>query len=107
MGRVSYWTPGSSAIDRAAERAVRENQLERAVSHHIGVMPLLWPAVPDRKDRASLERNTIALLAGPGTPIDPPGAAWLGRHAIPAEIRSSGLWNVDHVDRDYDPGFLR
>lgn len=70
-------------------------------------MPFLCLAVPDREDRASLERNSIALLAEPAELTDKPGASWLGRHAVPAEIRKSGLWNVDFVGRDYDPSFLR
>jgi hypothetical protein len=89
------------------ERAGLESQIERAVSHHISVMPFLCLAVPDREDRASLERNSIALLAEPAELTDRPGPGWLGRHAIPAEIRRSGLWNVDFVGRDYDPSFLR
>jgi hypothetical protein len=89
------------------ERAAQEIQVEHAVSVHIGVMPFLWLAVPDRESRASLERNSIALLSGPAAPIDGPGAGWLGRHAVPAAIRRSGLWNVEHVDSGYDPSFLR
>jgi hypothetical protein len=66
-------------------------------------MPFLCLAVSDREDRASLERNTIALLSEPAELIDRPGPSWLGRHAVPAEIRRSGLWNVDHVGATTTP----
>ena len=89
------------------ERAALESQIERAVSHHIGVMPFLWLAVPDREDRASIERNSIALLSDPAASTDPAGTSWLGHHAVPAEIRRSGLWNVHYVDSSYDPSFLQ
>ena len=89
------------------ERAALESQIERAVSHHIGVMPFLWLAVPDREDRASIERNSIALLSDPAASADPAGTSWLGHHAVPAEIRRSGLWNVHYVDSSYDPSFLQ
>jgi len=39
--------------------------------------------------------------------IDRPSANRLGHHAVRAEIRRSGLWNVDHVDDHYDPSFLQ
>jgi hypothetical protein len=29
-----------------------------------------------------------------------------GDHAVAPEIRTSGLWNVNHVDEPYDPVFL-
>jgi hypothetical protein len=32
--------------------------------------------------------------------------AWLGHHAIPGQIRQSGLWNVEHVTQPCDPDFL-
>ena len=35
-----------------------------------------------------------------------PSDTWLGRDAQRAEIRESGLWNVEHVDLQYDPAFL-
>jgi hypothetical protein len=27
-------------------------------------------------------------------------------HASSSKVRESGLWNSDHVDEPYDPGFL-
>jgi hypothetical protein len=70
-------------------------------------MPVLWLGVPGRGDRARLERNSIALLSCLTGCPDTPSPAWLGTDAVPAEIRGSGLWNVDHVHENYDPGFLQ
>jgi len=45
--------------------------------------------------------------ANPGRPaVDPASPDWLGRWSDRAEIRDSGLWNVDHVARGYEPKFL-
>jgi hypothetical protein len=61
-----------------------------------------------------IEKNSIALLSNyQKNPLDPPWPAWLGLHCQRARlgdeglsIRSSGLWNANHVDEDYDPAFL-
>lgn len=81
------------------------------MSDHIGRMPFLWLAVPDapgkRSDRAYLEANAIGLLSSyQRMTIDSPSPVWLGRWADAPKVRESGLWNVDHVDHTYDPGFL-
>ncbi|MDS0299770.1 hypothetical protein NDI76_13555 [Halogeometricum sp. S1BR25-6] len=88
---------------------------------------------PD-SDRAYLERNLIALLSNYSSvrkssltdrttscgrvsnrlrtplydrsPIDPRRSDWLGDYARSAKIRTSGLWNVEHVEESYDPTFL-
>jgi hypothetical protein len=72
----------------------------------IGVMPFVWLSVPGRADRAAVERNSIALLSCLTGCPDRPSPGWLGRDAEPAEIRGSGLWNVDHVREHYDRAFL-
>lgn len=98
-----------SWLDRhgpAPGRAAQEAQIEQAVSHHIQAMPFLWLAVPDRTDRGYIERNSIALTSRLGQGLDPPSGTWLGRHADRTEIRTSGLWNVDHVHHRCDTGFL-
>jgi hypothetical protein len=87
---------------RAAREA--EHPLERAVSEHIGAMPLLWLPVLDREGRGMVERLSIALLSVRTGGRDMPSAGWLGRFAEAEKIRSSGLWNVNHVDDRYDPG---
>jgi hypothetical protein len=85
--------------DAPREVRQREGALERAVSQHIGAMPLLWVAVDDRHQRAAIERDLIALLSNRGRgPIDPPSEGWLGHLADRDAIRTSGLWNVNHTD---------
>jgi hypothetical protein len=39
-------------------------------------------------------------------PLDPPSSGWLGYHCDRERVRSSGLWNSNHVDEIYDPAFL-
>jgi hypothetical protein len=46
--------------------------------------------------RNELERRLIAALAQCRTCR--PSASWLGSHAYPSEVRSSGLWNSQHVE---------
>ena len=100
----------SSWLDRHrphGQRASQEASIERAVSRHIGAMPLLWLNVPAR---AYLESNSIALLSCLTGGPDLPSTSWLGRYAERAEraeIRGSGLWNIQHVTGHYEPGFLR
>jgi hypothetical protein len=86
--------------------AAQEHQIEQAVSLHIGAMPFLWLAVPGRADRDRVERNSIALTSRLAHGSDRPSADWLGRDAGRIEIRTSGLWNVDHVRHRHDPQFL-
>jgi hypothetical protein len=100
----------SSWLDRnrpPGERVSQETDIEREVSRHIGAMPFLWLSVPDRTGRGYLESNSIALLSGLTGGPDPPSASWLGRYAERAEIRGSGLWNVEHVNDYYEPAFLQ
>jgi len=100
----------SSWLDRhrpPGQRASQEASAERAVSRHIGAMPFLWLNVPARADRGYLESNSIALLSCLTGGPDLPSTSWLGRYAERAEIRGSGLWNVQHVTGHYEPGFLR
>ncbi|GLW31976.1 hypothetical protein [Actinoplanes regularis] len=89
----------------AAARAV-EYPLERAVSARLVAMPLLWLPVPAAADRGRVERNSIALLSHRTGGIDSPSPQWLGRHAAAERVRTSGLWNVNHVDEAYDPAYL-
>lgn len=102
------WGRGSNA-----PRPVREaeHRHEVAVSRYIGQMPLLWLSIPDPpgpdSDRGRIEAGAVALLSGLGTqPIDPPSSSWLGKWSDRQTIRHSGLWNVNHIGEDYDPGFL-
>lgn len=88
-----------------------ERPTEQDVSKVVGAMPFLWLSADDEPGPASLrgfiERNSIALLSNYGKqPLDPPSLTWLGRHCNREKVRSSGLWNSNHVDEDYDPEFL-
>ena len=93
------WGVGSTA---PATLRAGEYALEKAVSAHIGAMPFLWVAVDGApgpgSDRGVIETGTIALLSNYGRPvIDPPTPNWLGHDAASEYIRTSGLWNVNHV----------
>lgn len=103
----SDWGVGSSA---GREQRLAELELERQVSDYIRDLPFLWVDVDDEPGpdsaRAYLERNAIALLSNyEREPIDS-REDWLGQYSRSEKIRRSGLWNVDHVDEDYDPDFL-
>jgi hypothetical protein len=102
------WGQGNNA-----PREVREVEraLECRVSEIIGAMPLLWLAIDDAPGAGSLrgyiERNSIALLSNFGKPpLDAPSKNWLGHSCNRERVRSSGLWNSNHVDERYDPAFL-
>ena len=99
-----------SWLDRhnpSAQMATQEAPIEVKVSQCIGSMPFLWLSVPERSDRDSIERNSIGLLSRRVGGLDIPSPGWLGHYAEREQIRDSGLWNVDHADLRYDPGFLR
>ena len=51
--------------------------------------------VDDRAERLELEGKLIALISR--CEHCRPSRTWLGNHAYRAQIRKSGLWNVDHV----------
>jgi hypothetical protein len=89
------------------ERASQEADIEREVSSHIGAMPFFWLNVPGWADRGYLESNSIALLSCLAGGPDLPSPSWLGRNAERAEIRESGLWNVQQVTDHYQPGFIQ
>ena len=102
------WGGGSTA-----RREVRELEfpLEAEVSHHIGEMPFLWVAVDDepnsRSDRGAIEAGAISLLSNLDRPVvDSPTGSWLGHRADRYAVRSSGLWNVDHVRKPPTIDFL-
>jgi hypothetical protein len=69
-------------------------------------MPLLWLPVPDRATRGLIERNTIALLSRRSGGVDPATPTWLGLTADSEKVRTSALWNVNHVDDAHDPTVL-
>ena len=106
-GLLGAW----AASSRSPGWAAQEDRLERAVSQRIRQMPFLWLAVPNgpdgSSDRRAIERNSIALLSCLTGGPDQPSGGWLGRHATSTKVRGSGLWNSDHVEEHYDPGFIQ
>ena len=98
-------TWGKGRAESADIRSAEE-EIELAASEHIGDMEVAWLEVPDASsadsDRSYLERNFIALLAGPTGPLDLPSGGWLGRWSTRDAITSSGLWNVNHVYETFD-----
>lgn len=51
--------------------------------------------IDDMDERNEFERWLIATLAA--CPDCGPSPSWLGHYAYPQPVRSSGLWNVQHV----------
>jgi len=104
--RYPNWGQGQSAPPGIRKS---EEGLERKVSQFIGEMSILHLKVEDDtgpgSDRAYLERNAIALLAGK-IPADKPSKNWLGSYSPNPTIRKTGIWNLDHVSRKYQPEFL-
>jgi hypothetical protein len=105
---ASSWGCGSTA-----SRDVRNNEilLEQEVSDYLGGMTFLVLPIPDDSGpdslRGMIERNSIALLSGYGAPSpDNPSNNWLGSHSDREKVRTSGLWNNNHVHERYDPEFL-
>lgn len=106
------WNERWSTISRERDE-VRDEEyiMERRVSAYIREQPFLWVNVDDEpskeSDRRYVEENTIALLSNFGKQtIDPRREGWLGHYSRSPEIRRSGLWNVNHVEENYDSGFL-
>jgi len=107
---VKNWGQGNSAPE-----IIRQNEhpIEVAVSEHIRVMPFLWLPINDDPGPDSLrnyiERNTIAMISNyprSESRIDEPSENWLGIWAKSGYVQCSGMWNVEHVDENYDTNFL-
>ena len=95
----------------ASEVRAGERKLEVTVSRYIGDLPFLFVAAEDDAGpssvRGTIERNSIALLSNyHREAIDGASPAWLGRCSGRERVRESGLWNNNHVDEAYDPGYL-
>jgi hypothetical protein len=102
------WGAGNTA---KADVKDDEAALERTVSAFIGKMSFIWLPVGDapgpNSQRGYIERNAIALLSNYGkTPLDRPSRGWLGHYSDRERVRSSGLWNQNHVEENCDVGFL-
>lgn len=102
------WGQGSSGTKNVK---LSESPLEIKVSECLRELPYLWIRIEDAagpsSDRAFIERNTIALLSERNkTSVDVASADWLGQFSDKEKVRTSGLWNSNHVDEDYDSQFL-
>ena len=102
------WGKRSSAPKEIREK---EQPLEIMVSSVIGEMPFLHLSINDESGpdslRGYIERNSIALLSNYNkTSIDPPIDSWIGSKCDRKKVRNSGMWNQNHIDKDYDPEFL-
>lgn len=102
---LSYptWGVGMSA-DSDTRRA--EADLEQAVSREIGKLQFTFLDIPDlaspKSQRAVLERSFINYMTADGIPLEMPSSSWLGNYSPVEAIRSSGLWNIQHVGARYD-----
>lgn len=102
------WGVGSTA---ERELRLEELEMERRVSEYIRELPFLWVDVDDEpgpeSDRAYIERNAIALVSNFGKEsTEPRDGGWLGHHSPVTDIKQSGLWNINHVEEEYEPEFL-
>ncbi|MCP5412115.1 MAG: hypothetical protein H6924_08275 [Alphaproteobacteria bacterium] len=104
---VKSW--GTSELPQNQKWLKMEGALEGHVSEYIGNLSVVLLGVPGDSakdnDRAYLEQNLIALLSNAFHPLDPPSHQWLGRYSDKAEIRKSGLWNVNHTSQTYHQQF--
>jgi hypothetical protein len=113
------WGVAGQASDAAARLGLSlhdlktaERALEAAVSARLAAMTVLCLPVEDEPGptslRAHIERNSIALLSNESRDaVDPPSLEWLGHNSSRSHVRSSGLWNQEHVTESYDLSFLK
>ena len=81
------------------------------MSEYICELPFLWVEVDDeptpQSDRAYIDRNATALVSNyQKDSLDHRSADWLGRQSPRDEISDSGLWNIKHVEEQYETAFL-
>lgn len=95
---IPSWGKGQSA-----QKEIRDGEVdhELAVSAYLRRLLVLPIEIDDPSSskslRAQVEKTLIGIIAGDGGSIDPPSTSWLGNHSVNSTIRSSGLWNVQHV----------
>lgn len=88
-----------------------EAPVEQRVSAHIAAMSVVVIPVADEPGPQSMrgwvERNAIALLSNFNRhPLDPPSSNWLGHSSNRPLVRSSGLWNQNHVEDTHAASLL-
>jgi hypothetical protein len=106
--QIESWGKGASA-----EREIlqMERALEELVSDYLGAMTFVFLPIMDapgpESKRGNIERNSIGLLSNfVEQTLEVPSKNWLGHHSGRERVKRSGLWNNNHVDENYDPGFL-
>lgn len=108
-GRRTDVTEAWMTTSPTPEMRASELPLEQLVSEYLASMRVLWIEADDTPGpnsiRAYIEAHAIALLSEAAT-AEPASSGWLGHHAADEAIRRSGLWNVKHVGRSFDPAFL-
>lgn len=99
------WGQGNNA---SAVVRLNEVPFETQVSQYIGTsMPFIVLEVVTPELRTQIERNCIALLSNSErTPLDPHSSNWLGLHSPRPLVLQSGLWNQQHVNEVWQPGFV-
>jgi hypothetical protein len=93
------------------EKRYAEQDHEKRVSNYIRNLPFLWVKVDDqpgpKSDRKYIKQNAIALVSNyQKKSIDQRNEDWLGNDSSCRKIRNSGLWNINHIDDQYEPAFL-
>lgn len=108
----THWGLGANA---SSEIRAEERELEQRVSAHLARFSFTWVPVPGAStagnERSLVERSAIGLLSnygrqGSAEAVDPPTPEWLGHYCSNERVRASGLWNVNHVDEQPEPGWL-
>lgn len=107
LRRYPHWGKGQNAAKEIREF---ESALENRVSEYIGSLQVLFLEIADiagpSSKRAYFERQVVALMSQDDIALDPPGADWLGHWSPKPEIRSSGLWNIQHIGGNADLAFV-
>ena len=109
--RITCPTWGKDKSDNLKADRSAERELEQSVSAYIGEMPFLCLPVDDeigpQSKRGEIEKGSIGLLSQLGeSAVDPPTPKWLGRKCTRERVKTSGLWNNNHVGCQYCPSFL-
>ncbi len=91
-----------------ADVRLAEVPFEAEVSQYIRTrMPFIVLEVLTPELRTQVELNRNALLSNSErTPLDPHSSSWLGLHSPRPLVLQSGLWNQQHVNEAWQPGFI-
>ncbi|TIQ26887.1 MAG: hypothetical protein E5X48_33450 [Mesorhizobium sp.] len=102
------WGVGMSA---PPDIRVAEREMESCVSEYIGSLLFTFLDVEDlsspQSGRAVIERSVINLLTADSIPVEVSSNAWLGHYSVVEEIRTTGLWNIQHSGFRYVRGAMK